>query len=525
MAEKLTRRSIVKKTIELGFFTVTSKAVGFVRDILMVRYLGVTAFADIFNIARSIPSSLRKIVAEGALNVAVVPTLVKTLKEEGKDQTSRVSTVLLIALALLAIPLCLAVVIFAPAIISVIAPGWKCVGGIDRCLESARMLRIMIFFAGLAFGSALFACVLQAVHQFNVPMFGQIIFNLLLVFELWCFDHFSLPLTFLAVGFVLNGVVYLLICFYFYRRNGFSVARPDRRAFEQALPAMKRFVPCVAGLGAVELCFFIDRMFTSYLPTGSISMFSYTYALARAPLQVFATVFATVLLPHFSRVSSYAPRRLSFHLFEAAKTIWWVIIPAMVLMMGFSYQFFYTFLLSDKFPIEYVAQGSVLLNIFLIGLFFFSFDKILLTTFYSLHETFVPTSITFGTTLLNTVLNLPFMILLGLKGIMIATVLAEAVKVALLALFLRRKFNFTMYGRAFLNFFVKSVLQLAVVGWGFFLSFRLACYGITFLSPHVAHHLLETKLFWIWVCPLVAVFAFILYATRKRFGIRLHFLD
>ena len=82
--KRLTRRSILKNTVQIGFVTFISKSLGVIREIFMARYFGVSALADAFFTAFRVPNSLRKIFAEGALSSAAVPTLVSTVRKKGK---------------------------------------------------------------------------------------------------------------------------------------------------------------------------------------------------------------------------------------------------------------------------------------------------------------------------------------------------------------------------------------------------------------------------------------------------------
>ena len=71
---KLHKKSILKNTAFVSFSLLMSKFLGVIRDVLQVRYMGVGALSDAFNIAFKIPQVLRKIFAEGALSAAFVPT-------------------------------------------------------------------------------------------------------------------------------------------------------------------------------------------------------------------------------------------------------------------------------------------------------------------------------------------------------------------------------------------------------------------------------------------------------------------
>lgn len=523
--QRLTRHAIVRKTLHVGISTMASKAIGFFREVMVARVLGVGGISDAYFAAFRLPSSLRKIFAEGALNAAFVPALVGIVKNNGKEQASRTVTAIFLVLQAFLVMGCIFLAFHAQTVVSLMVPGWGCAEGTARCLMTIRLFKILIFFIALASAAALFNGALQTVHSFTVPVYGQILMNCLLVGELFILDRWSLPVTVLAVAVLFNSMVFLAMSWWYYRHHGFSLALPNRQAWSSVWDVFKKFLPCVIGFGAGEVSLIIDQVFASYLPEGSYSLLRYTFAFTRVPLQVFATAFSTILLPHFSRVSSYAPRRLSFYLFESAKFVWWITLPATIFMAAFSYKIFYTLLLSPKFTLVHVQESSYLLAIFITGLFFFSFEKIVLTTYYALHETMLPTVITIGGTFLNTALNPFFMYLWGARGLVLATVVASVVKLIVLLEMLRRRFDFAFYYGAFWRFLVGSTMQMAMLSWLFVVLYNIGCWMIAQLPGRLPHIFLETVAFWIWVFPLAAALALCAYVTRRRFGIRLHFLD
>lgn len=80
------KKSILKKTIQVGSNTLVSRVLGLAREILLMRFLGVGIIADAFTTAFMLPNSLRKIFAEGALTAAFVPTLVAVQKKKVKHR-------------------------------------------------------------------------------------------------------------------------------------------------------------------------------------------------------------------------------------------------------------------------------------------------------------------------------------------------------------------------------------------------------------------------------------------------------
>src|SRR5512134_94499 len=69
----------------VGGLTMVSRALGFVRDILIAATLGSGAVADAFFVAFRFPNLFRRLFGEGAFNAAFVPLFAKRLEGEGRE--------------------------------------------------------------------------------------------------------------------------------------------------------------------------------------------------------------------------------------------------------------------------------------------------------------------------------------------------------------------------------------------------------------------------------------------------------
>jgi putative peptidoglycan lipid II flippase len=67
-------------------FTLLSRLLGFLREILTANYLGAGSVADTFFQALTIPNTFRRVLAEGAFNSAFVPLYAKELEGDEKKQ-------------------------------------------------------------------------------------------------------------------------------------------------------------------------------------------------------------------------------------------------------------------------------------------------------------------------------------------------------------------------------------------------------------------------------------------------------
>jgi putative peptidoglycan lipid II flippase len=530
MSKKLNGRSILKYTMQLGFATVISKGLGFVRELLMARYLGVGPLADAFFTAFRIPNSLRKIFAEGALSAAFVPTLTQVIAQEGREQGSRVTTAALLVMQAMLAVICAVFVFGAPFFIALQVPGWLVNDGqsSERFMVAVMLFKILIFYIMFISMSSLLAGTLQGINKFSVSAWGQIVMNIGWIIQLMVCSFYAVPLTTFCWFVLLNGAFYALFHCLFYWQEGFTFSFVfDKKVWASVWQGLKKFFPCALGLGAVEINLYIDQIVASYLPGGSLSLLNYTQGFVRLPLGVFAVAFGTILLPHFSRVSRYAPRRMGYYLLESSKLVLWVTLPATLLMSLFSYKIFYTtyYSFSDKFALEYVQQASVLLILSMLGLFFLSLNKIVVNIYYALHETRWPTIITIISTVCNTVFNIIGMRFLGLNGIVLATSLAAVIQLVLCVWVLHTRMRLPMYPRAFWDFCFNYFTQVALVSIVFSGLYGLCWYGISLCSAGITHLLFETMLYWLWVGPLCGLFMLALYVTRRQFGLRLHFLD
>jgi len=555
----LSKKSIIRKTIEVGSSTLVSRVLAIAREVLMARFLGAGIISDAFITAFKIPNSMRKVFAEGALSVALIPTFVKVMKENGRQEVNRLVTLSFLIFEGVLLCICLFMFIKADWIIRIIAPGWYVtstvaetahvgipfVDGAVNFLSSSwnlfwsnsygdhheqvtyavKFLRILISFILFLSSSSLLAAALQSVNHFFVPASAQILINIIWVsgilfcmftgapVEYMCF--FLLAASFLS--FLLHLITYLKLQF------GFNAI--DRQAWKNFAVVFRKFLPCFFSMSVMEINLFIATTLGSYLPKGSISLIYYANRFMGVPLGVFALAFSTVLLPHFSRISTYAPKRLSFYLLEATKFIFWITIPFTLLMAFVAEKIFHTMFLSEKFTLLQVFEAKNILIAYVIGLFFFSLNKILLNLYYALHETKIPLYISIFAVIAYYTISKFCLPIYGAMGLAMANVASAMLQTVLFVLFLHKKYAFKLYGKPFVIFFGKYLINLATVAAGFLAVYAAMVYSISHLPEAFANFFLFKIGFWFWVGPLAGLSMLLLFFSRPKFNVKLHFLD
>lgn len=517
----LHKRSIIRKTIEVGGFTLLSRLLGIIREFLQVRYIGAEALSDAFLTAYSLPNSLRKIFAEGALSVAFIPTFVRLVRQDKRDELDSLMSLAFIMFEGAVLLLCILAMIYAHTLIYFMVPGFS-LELINRAVPLLRILMPFIFFLS---SSSLLAGALQAINHFFVPAFSPVLLNIVyIVGLLFCLFN-QLPVEYLCFAILCGGVFQFLLHLYAYYTFHFSFGSIQEQTWSYLWPIITKFSCCLVAMSVMEINLFIDKMFASYLPAGSITLIYYANRFLGIPMGVFAIAFSTILLPHFSRVSEYAPKRLSFYLLESVKLIFWVTIPATIAMIFFAEKIFHTIFLSKKFSMLQVFEARNILIAFVIGLFFLACNRILLNLYYAMHITWLPAVISIVGAVLNISLNFLLVYYLQAVGLALGTTLSGIVQTAFFVVGLCWRFDLRFYGYQFMLFVKCYLVQLAAILMPFFLIYYLMTWFIEKLPAVLVHFFLYSIGFWLWVGPLCFTVFGVILITRKWFNVRLYFLD
>src|SRR5690349_9084598 len=171
--------SLLRSVATVGGYTMASRVLGFVRDVLTAAYLGAGPVADAFVIAQRLPNLFRSLFAEGAFSAAFVPLFAGRVAEHGRTNArlfaEDVAAVLLAAL----LAFVLAGEAAMPFLLQIIAPGF----GDDPEKFALTMALTRITFPYLLFISlvALLGGILNSVERFAATAATPIFLNIFLI--------------------------------------------------------------------------------------------------------------------------------------------------------------------------------------------------------------------------------------------------------------------------------------------------------------------------------------------------------
>src|SRR5664279_1657952 len=290
---------MIQRILTVGGFTLLSRVTGFARDIILAAVLGAGPVADAFFVALRLPNHFRAIFAEGAFNAAFVPAYARIREQGGAERAGlfadRVFTLLLATqVVLLAVAL-----IFTPAVIDVVAPGFARDPG--RYALAVDLTRITFPYLLLVTLVTLYGGILNSLQRFAAAAAAPILLNISLVMALALAAFFPTAGHAAAWGVLVAGVLeFLLLAGDAWRASVLTTLRwpeldADVRKFFRALG------PATVGSMGVQLALFADTIIASFLAAGALSALYYADRLNQLPIGVIGIAAGTVILPEMSR--------------------------------------------------------------------------------------------------------------------------------------------------------------------------------------------------------------------------------
>jgi len=449
------RKHIIRSAGIIGFATVVSRILGFIRDILIAGFFGTARYAQAFVVAFRIPNMLRDLVGEGATNAAFVPVLSEYHATREKQEFWHLSNVLLNMLLIVLSSITLLGILFSPVIVRLIAPGFA--NDPEKLNITIYLTRIMFPYVLLVGLLAYSMGILNSLKHFSAPAFAPAILNCSIIL---CILLSKGNVTALAIGVLIGGVVQLLIQFPVLLSKGFTFN------FKSGIfhPAVRKIgfllLPRILGSCVYQINIFINTMLaslSSIVGDGGVAALYYANRIFQFPLAIFGMAIAQAALPTMSREALESGLgRLKYTLSFSLRAVNFIMIPASVGLIVLARpitRILFERGMFDSYSTYITAHALIFYSI---GLFSYAGIKILVSCFYSLKDTLTPVKIASMSLLLNIVLNVIFMFPLKISGLALATSLSGSFNFFLLFFMLKKKIG-DLGGIEILVSFLKSV--------------------------------------------------------------------
>ena len=411
---------MIERILTVGGLTLVSRLTGFLRDIMLAAILGAGPVADAFFVALRLPNHFRAIFAEGAFNAAFVPAYARIRTSGGPGPAAlfadRIFTLLFaVEVALLAIAL-----IFTPAVISLLAPGFARDPG--RFALAVELTRITFPYLLLVSLVTLYGGILNALNRFAAAAAAPIMLNLAMMATLALAAFFPTAGHAAAWGVLIAGVLEVLLVAADARRNkvlpvfhAFTLDDDVKRFF-------KALGPAILGSGGTQIALFADTIIGTFLAAGALSAIYYADRLNQLPIGVIGIAAGTVLLPEMARRLAAGDeagarhsqnRAIEFTLLLSVPCVAaFLIVPDLIMRALF---------MRGAFTEANAAAAGATLAAYTIGLIPFVLLRSVTATFLARGDTATPVKALFVSVVVNVALKLLLMRDFAQVGLAFAT--------------------------------------------------------------------------------------------------------
>ncbi|MFO7758986.1 MAG: murein biosynthesis integral membrane protein MurJ [Roseovarius sp.] len=282
--------------LTVGGWTMMSRILGFVRDVMIASFLGPGVLMDAFVAAFRLPNLFRRFFAEGAFNAAFVPMFSKRL--EADEDPMAFASLALAGLALVLLALTGLAMVFMPALVWATAEGFSGDARFDITVEFGRIVFPYIFFISLA---ALFSGMLNAAGRFAAAAAAPVLLNVLLIAAMGGAAFWGGAVAQALVWAIpLAGIAQLALVWHAAQRAGLRI-RPVRPRWTPEMAQLVRIaVPAALAGGVVQVNLLIGQLVASQYDKAVSWLYS-ADRLYQLPLGVVGIAVGIVLLPDLSR--------------------------------------------------------------------------------------------------------------------------------------------------------------------------------------------------------------------------------
>ena len=460
--------NLLSSATVFSFFTLISRVLGYLRDILIATFLGASIIADAFFVAFRLPNTFRRLFAEGTFNAAFIPSYTSAKlenKEKGKKFADEVISILFLILFFIV----LIVEIFTPYFVYLIAPGF---------FENAEKFNLAVEFTKITFPfllfvslSSFFSGILNSNNKFAAAAAAPIILNLVLIFSLLVSYFFNLDFgKQLSFGVTLAGIIQLIFLIYFTARYYKPSIKFKVKLNNKIKLFFKKLLPSILSSGVTQINILVGTIIASF-EASAVSYLYYADRIYQINLAIAGIAVGTVSLPvlakafkkkNTSQISNIQSRSIELSLLLS--------IPASLGLILASEQIVNALFGYGSFTIENIKNTSLALKYFGYGIPAFALIKILSNFFFARNNTKTPFYISAFIVSLNLIISITLFNKIGFIIIPIATSVATWIGV-IAYLYLLNKKNFLLLK----NYLPKSILKiiLSTILMCFFLVFAL----------------------------------------------------
>ncbi len=379
-------KTVTAAAIILGAASLISRLLGLVRDRVLAGRFGAGYELDIYYAAFRVPDLVYSLLVLGAISAGFIPVFLGYLVEKERKKAWHLASSILNLLALLMVAVSLILIILAPRLVGLVAPGFS-----EEQLALAVKLTRVMFLSPILLGlSTVLGSILRSFQRFLIYSLSPILYNLAIIIgAVFLVDYFGL--MGLAYGVVLGSLLHLLVQVPTVYLCGYRWRPVFDFRFEGAKRMFSLMPARVLGLSLSQINLWMMTILASLLTAGSITAYNLSENIWSFPLGIFGISFVLAAFPKLSEAAQKKDdKKFVKTLSLTARQIVFFTLPASVLFIVLSQEIVSIILGTGRFGAQDIEMTASTLAFLSPALFVEGLILLFLRAFFARENAWMP---------------------------------------------------------------------------------------------------------------------------------------
>ncbi|NIZ40012.1 murein biosynthesis integral membrane protein MurJ [Entomospira entomophila] len=359
--------------------TLVTRILGFLKFAVIAQYFGGSGVADVLNAVFTIPNNLRKLMAEGALTTAFIPSLSKHVVRSEREEAVRITRQVISVQYIVLIPFIIVSIVAASSLVQVFVD----FNDPQKLELAAHLYRWFIPYLLLISVAAIIMAVLNTHERFLVSALSPLLFSIAVIAAI-IFLAPTWGVYSMVIGVLLGGVGQVIIQYPLFHRLGYRIWPYFDFHHPEFHVVLKRYFPALL----TSSIFVVNQQIAIFLATklvdGSVSALSYAVVFFQLPFGIFSATVNTVFYPELAKYGqSKQYEAMGDSLKRGLHLLMIFLVPSAFLMILLSKEIIGVALMRGQFTVEATIMTATTLSAYSLGMFFIAAYNFIQRYFYA----------------------------------------------------------------------------------------------------------------------------------------------
>lgn len=454
------KKGIIKTFTFMFSAIFLAKVLGLVRNIVFANFYGTGFEATAFFTASRIPLQLLDMTLGAAISSTFIPIFNEYLQKYGKKRAIQFANNFLNVIIVVSLALTVLGIIFAPQIVSIIAPDLE-VQTLNLTIQLIKILFPIMIFTAVAYVSVGF---LQSMDEFRIPSIISVVANGILILYLAIFNN-KFGIKGVAIAMLVGWATQIIVQIPAVIKKGFKYKFLIDFKDEGLKKILKLAPPILISTWVQPINNIVNIRLASGLQNGqAVSALEYSYNLYLIIVGVFSYTLSNIIFPELSKLTADNNKNMIVEILnKSIKISLFLIIPMSVGIGVLSNDIIRLIYERGEFTATstYLTGGA--LTYYAIGMIGYGIMEILNKAFYAMQDSKTPMKISAVAIVMNIILSICLVKVNDYLGLPLAASITSVITAVIMVYAINKDMNGIVNKKTVVEF-LKTIVSALIMG-------------------------------------------------------------